>query len=177
MAEDDNGGPSASGSDKAVPKEWVDLEVDSTSPYGPMSQARYTITANATQSWECGMQPHFNFLNIRNVTKVQIGEKIEMPPRLTDDWRVVDVGDRHKFLQDHKDRAKHLATRRQLLPVVHMIMLPKHDMNTWAILASYGRYVSTTAAASWAATDGKFIVAGQRQPNHGQISRSTTART
>jgi hypothetical protein len=137
-----------------LPQALLDLEADKSDPYGPFVDIK-KVYHPSSQSWKWGMQPHFNFLNIRTLPRNREGEKIALPLWFTGDFswdkerRPVDPepsGDTQSKLKANWKNV-HVPGAKISIPLTPAGM-------TYSQLAAYCHYTSPGACAEWQHTDG-----------------------
>ena len=133
-----------------IPDDFMQLERDRDDPFGPFEEARYEHPES--QCWKFGMQPHFNFENIRNFTN----QGLKLPPYFTGNFS---WDKEEQPVNDKMDMPARARRKQEWLPAhvpgAKVFVILKSEGISYNQLASYCHYVTPMACAEWLHTDGK----------------------
>lgn len=136
-----------------IPDEFMSLERDAGDPWGPYSAVKQYHHPES-QSWKLGMQPHYNFCNIRTIT-VPEGVEYLLPKYFRGNFEWDTTAQPVDKLEDPAVRAKkkgewlgsHMPGAKVMFPLRSTGM-------TYNMLATYCAYLTPGDCAEWQHTDG-----------------------
>lgn len=142
--------------DTAVPQAIIDIEADPTDPWGPLAEVKTQLHPES-QSWSLGMQPHFNYANLRTLVS-RDGVDFTLPGYFTGDFSWDQA---QQPVDDLAEPAARLKRKQEWdghhLPGAKAFLVLKSTGISYNMLATYCHYTSPNACAEWQHTCGKYL--------------------
>lgn len=152
-------GDASAASAAGIPAEFLPLERDTTDPWGPFDQVKVQLHPES-QCWSLGMQPHFNFLNIRTLD-VPAEVNFSLPRYFTGNF-CVDASEQP--IDELGDTAARLKRKSEWIsshvPGAKIFFPLRSTGMTYNMLAAYCAYSSPGSCAEWQHTDDTLLSFG-----------------